>query len=156
MVSETTEGIDKFFETMAENCRKAGETMLGTQKAWACGDAGKGTAVADMLSGPGSRFATELSPLIAKNVQTATDCVEASVRTGFDVFKTACEVGTKAADADVHDRTRRVFDAAFEGMRNNFDAMETAGKRTAEQWSAFCSTTCREPEATKAGSKASK
>ena len=160
MVAETKESMAKVFDCMSEGVRTAFDAGRRTQEAWfkAVGEMWKRPGDADGFSARGERVFREWVPFFGKSIEMATQCCDTGMRTGLDVFKTACDAAGKPGDTDPYETTRQVWDATFQAVRTNFDTFGKAGARTMENCSAFCDSILRDEPASKtpAGIKSGK
>lgn len=159
MVAETKQNMSRIFEKTAENVRVAMDAGFGAQQAWfsAFGDLFKRAGGFDSVPHT-DKAAKEFGPFVGRNIEAMTDCLDAGFRANMNAFKTACDVTARMDEGDAYGKSREVMDAAFNAVRTNVDALGKAGKRTVENWTTFCSTTCCETQPTtgKAADRASK
>ena len=155
MVADTKERMTEMFDVWNDGFRTAMDAGRKTQESFfrVMGDFWKTQPEFEGVYARGERAARELVPFVNRNVQTVSECAETTLRTGMDVFKVACDTATKADDVDVYRRTRNVWDATFGAARTNFDAVNKAGTRIAENFSEFVRNTCSTECAPKAAAK---
>jgi hypothetical protein len=151
MVAETKETMTKVFDCVTESVRTAFDAGRKTQDAWfkAIGEAWKHPGDAGNFYANGERVMREWVPFVGKNLEVATHCCDAGMRTGLDVFKAACDATAQPGEADPYNATRQMWDATFEAVRTNFDTFGKAGVRTMENCSAFCDAVLHEETVSK-------
>jgi len=153
MATETREKVSEMFDTVSDGFRSTMESGRRSQESFfrAMGDTCRHTVDFDGVAGRGERMTRDFMPFVAKNFTIIGECFDAGFRGGLDVFKAACDVTFRTDDADMYRRSRQVWDAAFNAVRSNFDALGKAGTRTMENWSEFCRTTCCDEPHSKTG-----
>ena len=75
---------------------------------------------------------------VGRNMEAMADAVNANFRSAIDIW----DVATRNDQRDVYERTRQMWDAAFEGARTNFDVATKAANRTMELFSSMCDCSC--------------
>jgi len=150
MVAETKQDMTKMFEKTAENVRGAMDAGFGAQQAWfnACGDFFKRAGGFGTVLPQTDKIAKEFGPFVGKSIDAMTDCLDAGFRANMNAFKAACDVTTKMDEGDVYNKSREVMDAAFQAVKTNVDAFGKVGKRTVDNWTTLCSSTCCESQPT--------
>lgn len=84
--------------------------------------------------------ATDSINLIRKNAEQSQKMFDEGCRTGLETIRkgfNACESGNGHGNKDVMDRTREVWQTAFDAMKTNLDAAAKASAQTIENWSSF-------------------
>ena len=144
MVVETKERMTEMFDVWSDGFRTAMDTGRRTQENFfkVMGDFWKTQPEFEGVYNRGERVAKEFVPFVSRNVQTASECAETTLRTGMDMFKVAFDTAAKTDDQDVYRKTRGMWDATFGAARTNFEAFGKAGTRMVENFSDFMRNTC--------------
>jgi len=148
MVADTQQHMNGMFAKTAEQCRAAMDTGFGAQQAWlnACGDFFKRTGEMGTAVPNPDKFAGEFGPFLGKTVEAMTECADTGFRANMTAFKTVCDAGTRTDAGDVYGQSREIMDATFAALKTNLDAFGKIGKRTADNFTAFCSAACCQPK----------
>lgn len=147
MVTDMKDNMGKVFDSVNDGFRAAMDAGRRTQESWfnAMKESWKRPEDMDRCFSQGERFAREWVPFVGKTVETTTQACDAGFRSGMDVMKAACEAATKTDESDFYKRSRPVWDAAFDAMRTQFDAMNKAAVRTMDHYTLFCEAAWGEP-----------
>ena len=142
MVTETKETMNKAFDTMNSGFRTAVDCGQRTQETWTnfMRDAWRNPGEFDRVTQRGERMMKQFFPFVGETMESFTRVCDANMRSGMGVFKAICETATPSDEADLGRKTRHIWDATFEAMRTNFDAMTKVSAKTLENYSAFCET----------------
>ncbi len=84
--------------------------------------------------------ATDSINLIRKNAEQSQKMFDEGCRTGLETIRKgfgACEMGNGHSNKDMMDRTREVWQTAFDAMKTNLDTAAKASAQTIENWSSF-------------------
>ena len=140
MVAETKETMNRMFDSMSDTFRAAFDAGQRAQETWfkTTRDMYHQPVNFDRVFNNGERVMRDWVPFVEKNVDSFAKSVDANFRAGVDMFKTACDVATKADDTDLYRKTRQIWDTAFETFRANLDAYTKMTSRAFENYAAFC------------------
>lgn len=155
MVAQTRNKMTEMFEGLGEGMCAAFDAGRHGQEMMfkAVSDSFRNTAEIEPIAAQTEKVAKAFGPFVGRNFDVMAECFDTAMRTGTDVFRTACKTAANMDELDVYDRSRRMWDAAFSAARTNFETMTKAGTRAFENWSDFCRTTCQ-PESVMARSAA--
>ncbi len=134
MVSETRDSTARIFDRVNDSVRAAFDLGRRTQEAWFKTVSEAWTTV----PADGQRFLGEWAPFVGRQMETAVQAADASVRSGLDVFKAAVDATMRTGDIDPYESSRNFWDAAFGAARANFDVVGKAGSRAMEDCANFC------------------
>ena len=140
MVAETKETMNRMFDSMSDTFRAAFDAGQRAQETFfrSTRDAWPQPVNVDRMFNGGERVVRDWVPFVEKNVDTVAKTVDANFRAGMDMFKTACDVATRADDTELYRKTRQYWDTAFEAMRANFDVFTRMTSRTFENYAGLC------------------
>lgn len=146
MVAETKESMAQVFDGMADGFRSALDAGRRSQAAYtkAFDEFWQKPMEGRPRNERGEKLVREWAPFFGKSVETLTQTCDATMRSGLDVFKAACEASMKPADTDPYEASRRFWDATFGAARTGFDVFGKAGAKTIENCSAFCDSMLRD------------
>ena len=127
MVAESKETFTRMFESMNEGFRAAWDAGRRTQETFfkSATESAKFTTGFEPFFACSERFAREFVPFVGRTVETVAQTFDNGIRANVDVFKAACECAVKPEEGDFYKKSRRVFDAAFDAARTNFDAFSS-------------------------------
>lgn len=134
MVSEMKDSTARVFDRMSDGFRTAFEVGRKSQDAWfkTMSDAW------GRMPGDNQRMVGEWAPFVGKQMETAAQAYDASLRSGLDVFRAAVDIAVRPGDGDPYEATRNFWDTAFGAARTNFDVLGQAGARAMEDCANFC------------------
>ncbi len=146
MVAETKEKMTEVFECWTDNVRATFDAGRRSHESVfkAVGDLCKCQPEFDGLFARTERAAKEFMPLVGKNLQVVTECVDTTFRAGMDVCKAACDSTSRSEAPDFYNKSRQVWDAAFGAARTHVEAIGKASGRTMENFTEFFRTACGE------------
>ena len=158
MVAETKETMNRMMECWSDGFRAMFDAGRRTQETWfkAMTDASKNPVAFDNFLMTGEKAAREFPPFVGKNMEAFAQACDTTFRGNMDVFKATTEFAAHPEEGDLYQRSRRVFDVAFDAVRNNFDAFNKATTRNAEMCSAFYQAVCTCPEGSRSAAKSGK
>jgi len=155
MVAETKETMTKMFDCWNEGFRAAFDAGRRAQETWArtFTDVTKNPTGFENFFATGEKMAREFPPFVGKNMETLAQTCDTAYRANLDVFKAATDVAAHPDEGDFYQRSRRVFDVAFDAFRTNVDTFNKAATRGSELCTVFCQAVCTCPESGKTTSK---
>lgn len=161
MVAETKETMNKMFDCWNESFQTMFDAGRRAQESWTktVAEASKNPANPtgfENFFNTGEKVAREFAPFVGKNMETFAKSCDTAFRTGMDVFKSATEVASHPEDGDLYQKSRKVFDVAFDAFRTNMEAFNKAATRNSELCSAFYQAVCTCPESGKSTPKTAK
>jgi len=151
MVADAKENMTRMFENMTEGFKAAFDTSRRTQDAFlkAVGDFWTRPGDNDKFIARGERVYREWVPFVGKSFETFSQTCDATMRSGMDVFKAACDATNKCGEGDAYDASRQMWDTTFGAVRTGFDTLGKVGAKSMETCSAFCDTVLREEPCTR-------
>lgn len=140
MVAETRQNMNKMFDNMNDAFRSAFDASRRAQETWfkAGREMWEQPGDFNRMFAAGEQMSREFAPVVQKNFEMAANAFGANFRAGMDVFNNAFEMTQKGDDANVYEKTRRMFDSAFDVARANMDFVSRATARSIENCAAFC------------------
>jgi len=158
VVAETKETMGKVFDSWTEGFRAAMDASRRTQETWfkAFSETTKNPFGFEGFFASSEKMAKEFAPFVGRSLDTFANTCDSSVRAGLDVFRAATEVTMRPEDGDFYKKSRRVWDAAFDAVRTNVDAVGKAASRGMENCTAFYQNICGDEFACKATPKSNK
>ncbi len=157
MVAETKESMTQMFDTIADTARVSMEAGRRMQESWFDAIGGEKTnPTFDAYFGQGEKVAKEFFPFVGKNMHTAAESFNTCMQAGMDVFRGACDMTMKGGEGDFYRKSHDLFDAGFNALRTNFNAINKAGRRVMENWATFCQSTISDTAASKPAQKPTK
>lgn len=143
MVTEMKDYTGKWFEVMADGFKTMMETSRATQESMF--KAAGGWVPENMEQFPvedmrqrGEKMVKTWQPMMKRNLDTTMALVDSNYKSGIDLAKASFDAMHDLNRENVEDRTRRVWDASFNAIRTNFNAISNASKTASETFMDFC------------------
>ena len=140
MVADT---MTQMYDTMADTARATVEAGRKVQESWV--DAVQGGCregvTPDSMFAQTDKMTRSFFPMMGRAMHTANEAMNTAFQSNMDLMRVASDWTTKAADTDLQERTRSLWDAGFNAARTNIEAFNRAARHNMENWTAFIQST---------------
>jgi hypothetical protein len=132
--------MNKMFDSVNDAFRTAFDAGRRTQETWfkAGRDAWQQPGDFNRMFNFSEQVAREWMPVMQKNAEAAANLFGANFRAGMDMVQATCDMGSTPDNGNLYEKTRKMWDTAFDVARANMDFVTKTTTRTIENCAAFC------------------